>query len=157
MFLYIRGREWIIAGKYVFHSFMFVTSSKQRLCAWMLNTDLSKPLYSYSTFTNRLLYIFLLLTVRPKEVVEQLKEGETVPAVRRLNFKSSVHVSWIQAQERLGVFHHQVGPPGEGLQRQERWRKHGWVIKPRGRRWQKLDKLDKEKKSHCGSGDVYRA
>lgn len=48
------------------------------------------------------------LTIYPQEVVEQLEERETVPAVWRLNFQSRVHVGRVETQEGLGVFHHQV-------------------------------------------------
>lgn len=55
------------------------------------------------------------LTVCPQEVVEQLEEREAVPAVGRLNLQSCVHVSRVQTQEGLCVFHHQVRPPRKGL------------------------------------------
>lgn len=64
-----------------------------------------------------LILIISALTVHPQEVIEQLEEGETVPAVGRLNLKCRVHVSRVETQEGLGVLHHQVGPPGKGLQR----------------------------------------
>lgn len=60
--------------------------------------------------------LMLSLTVHSQEVVEQLEEGEAVPAVGRLNLKSCVHVSRVQTQEGLCMLHHQVRPPGEGLQ-----------------------------------------
>lgn len=48
------------------------------------------------------------LTVDSQEVIEQLEEGETVPAVGWLYFKSRVHVGRVETQEGLGMLHHQV-------------------------------------------------
>lgn len=57
------------------------------------------------------------LTVCPKEVVEQLEEGEAVPALGRLDLQSGIHVNGVEAEEVFRVLHHEVGPPREGLER----------------------------------------
>lgn len=55
------------------------------------------------------------LTVTAQEVVEELEEREAVPGVDGLRLQRGVHVGSVQRQKGFGVFHHQLGPPGEGL------------------------------------------
>lgn len=58
------------------------------------------------------------LTVCPEEVVEQLEEGEAVPALRGLDLQSGIHVNGIKGQEVLCMLHHEVCPPCKRLETQ---------------------------------------
>lgn len=57
-----------------------------------------------------------LLTVTAQKAVEELEERERVPGVGGLRLQAGVHVSLVQRQEGLSVFHQQLRPPGEGLE-----------------------------------------
>lgn len=58
------------------------------------------------------------LTVCTEEVVEQLEEGETVPALRGLDLQCGVHVDGVEGQEVFCMLHHEVCPPCKCLERQ---------------------------------------
>lgn len=62
----------------------------------------------------------MTLTVCSQEVVVELEERETVPGVHGLDMQRGVHVGSVQRQKGLGVFGHQLGPPGEGLRESRR-------------------------------------
>ena len=89
--------------------------------------------------TVKCVLLMLSLTVHSQEVVEQLEEGEAVPAVGRLNLKSCVHVGRVQTQEGLCMLHHQVRPPGEGLQEERGTDTEERETQYRG--WGKIKKL----------------
>ncbi len=91
---------------------------------WLLN------IFSFISFS---------LTVDSQEVIEQLEEGETVPAVGRLNFKSCVHVGRVETQEGLSMLHHQVWPPRKGLQMEYRRDREGGETEYR--EWKKIKRL----------------
>lgn len=59
------------------------------------------------------------LTVCPEEVVEQLEEGEAVPALRGLDLQSGIHVDGIESQEVFCMLHHEVCPPCKRLETQQ--------------------------------------
>lgn len=102
--------------------------------SWICVMVSSEPC-QLQTFQNR-----LRLTVYPHEVIEELEERKTVPAVRWLHLQGGVHVGWIQTEEGLGVLHHQVWPPGEGLHTEEEIRSKRRVEKFRKRKFSWLDR-----------------
>lgn len=64
-------------------------------------------------------------TVCPEKVIEQLEEGEAVPALGGLDLQSGIHVDSIKGQEVLCVLHHEVCPPRKRLETQHGGRPHG--------------------------------
>lgn len=82
----------------------------------------------------------LRLTVHPQEVIEELEERETVPAVRWLHLQGGIHVGRIQAEEGFSMFYHQVWPPCKCLWIEEGVRSKSIVEKFRKRKFSWLDK-----------------
>lgn len=65
------------------------------------------------------------LTVCPEEVIEQLEEGEAVPALRGLDLQSGIHVDGIKGQEVFCMLHHEVCPPRKRLETQHEGKQNG--------------------------------
>lgn len=65
------------------------------------------------------------LTIIPEEVVEQLEEGEAVPALRGLDLQSGIHINGIEGQEVFCMLHHEVCPPCKRLETQQEGKRRG--------------------------------
>ena len=77
----------------------------------------------------------MIHTISPEKIIQQLKQWETVPRVWRLHFQRCIHVHCKEWQERLGMFHHQVWPPCEGLwdvaEKQQTKRSWAFCLRPK--------------------------
>lgn len=83
------------------------------------------------------------LTVCPEKVIEQLEEGEAVPALRGLDLQSGIHVDGVKGQEVLCMLHHEVCPPCKRLETQHAEKQTGEPGFP-VKRWDGTRKKDME-------------